>query len=57
MFGLGAQELLIILAIGLLLFGKKLPDLARSLGRAVTEFRREATALTEEPAGPCGRPG
>jgi TatA/E family protein of Tat protein translocase len=55
MFGLGAQELLIILAIGLLLFGKRLPDLARSLGKAVTEFRREATALTEDLSHTAGR--
>lgn len=36
---LGTTELLIILAVLLLLFGaKKLPDLARSLGRAKSEF-------------------
>ena len=37
---LGAPELLIILAVVLLVFGsKKLPELARSLGRAAKEFR------------------
>jgi TatA/E family protein of Tat protein translocase len=40
MFGMGAQELLVILAIVLVLFGgSKLPDLAKSLGRSMKEFR------------------
>ena len=39
-FGLGTQELAIILIILLILFGgKKLPELARSLGSSVQKFR------------------
>jgi TatA/E family protein of Tat protein translocase len=49
--GLGASEVLVILAIGLVLFGHKLPGMARYLGKAVSEFRHEASALTEELAG------
>jgi len=38
---LGWGELLIILAIGLLLFGaKRLPDLAQSLGKAIKIFKQ-----------------
>ena len=41
MFGLGAPELLIVLAIVLVLFGSsKLPGLARSMGEAAKEFRK-----------------
>ena len=41
MLGLGAPELLIVLALVLLLFGStKLPKLARSLGEAQKEFKK-----------------
>lgn len=41
MFGLGLQELIIILLILLLLFGaKKLPELSRSLGESAREIRK-----------------
>jgi sec-independent protein translocase protein TatA len=48
MFGLGMAEVLVILAVGLLLFGNKLPQLARSLGSALVEFKKEASGLTED---------
>ena len=41
MFGIGMPELLLILAIALIVIGpKKLPDLAKSLGRAMREFKK-----------------
>jgi sec-independent protein translocase protein TatA len=41
MFGLGTQELVIILVIVLVLFGaNRLPDLARSLGSSMKEFKK-----------------
>jgi len=47
-FGLGGPELLLILAVVLLLFGaKKLPELAKGLGRSVKEFKK-ATVEEEE---------
>ena len=43
MFGIGMQELLIILVIALIVVGpRKLPDLAKSLGRGLAEFKRTA---------------
>ena len=41
MFGLGSQELLVILVIVLILFGaNRLPQLARSLGSSLKEFKK-----------------
>jgi len=49
MFGnIGFPELLIILAIALLIFGpKKLPEVGKSIGRAVREFRRTSDEIKE----------
>ena len=43
MFGLGMQDLLVILVIALIVVGpKRLPDIAKSLGRGLAEFKRTA---------------
>jgi Tat protein translocase TatB subunit len=48
-FGIGMTELLVILVIALLILGpKRLPDLARSLGRGLAEFRRASTDIRRE---------
>jgi sec-independent protein translocase protein TatA len=47
--GIGAQELLLILLIILLLFGaRKIPGIARGLGRSVSEFKKGAKELEDE---------
>ena len=49
MFGIGMTELLVILVIGLLVLGpKRLPELARSLGRGLAEFRRASGEIRRE---------
>jgi sec-independent protein translocase protein TatA len=48
-FGLQPTEMMIILAIVLLLFGaKKIPDLARGLGKSMNEFKRARSEFESE---------
>jgi sec-independent protein translocase protein TatB len=48
MFGIGMPEMFLILAIALIVIGpKKLPDLAKSLGRAFAEFKRATSELKD----------
>jgi len=48
MFGLGWQELLFILLIALLLFGAaRLPEIGRSLGKAMSEFKKGMKEISD----------
>ena len=49
MFGLGVQELIIIFLIIMVLFGaKKLPDLAKGLGKGIREFKTATSSVSDE---------
>jgi TatA/E family protein of Tat protein translocase len=53
---LGPQDLWIALALGVFFFGaKKLPELSRSLGQAMSEFKKGVTGTADEqpPAPPA----
>jgi sec-independent protein translocase protein TatA len=47
-FGLGTQEIMLLLVLGVLLFGRNLPQLGRSLGKTVTEFKRGVKGLEDD---------
>jgi sec-independent protein translocase protein TatB len=48
MFGIGMPEMLLIIAVALVVIGpKKLPDLAKSLGRAMGEFKKATSEIKQ----------
>ena len=47
-FGLGTQEIMLLLVLGVLLFGRNLPSLGRSLGKTVTEFKKGVKGLEDD---------
>ncbi|HEV8717061.1 MAG TPA: Sec-independent protein translocase protein TatB [Candidatus Binatia bacterium] len=49
MFGIGIPELLVIFVVALLVLGpRRLPEVAKALGKALAEFRRATSDLSEE---------
>jgi len=57
----GTMELVIILAIGLLLFGRRLPEVGKSIGKSIVEFKKGLKGIEEDvetqasPAAAAGR--
>ena len=48
MFGLSPMEMMIIGAIAILLFGNKLPEVAKSVGKGFNEFKKGMHGIDEE---------
>jgi len=45
---LGTMDMVIILALGLLLFGKRLPEVGKNLGKGIIEFKKGLKGMNDE---------
>lgn len=54
--GINSWELWIILAIALLLFGSRLPSLARNFGKSITEFKKGVKDVKDDVASTTDEP-
>ncbi len=45
----GVPEILIILVVGVLIFGRRLPEMGRYLGKGIVEFRKGLQGLEDDP--------
>ena len=45
---IGPLELVLLMGLGVLLFGKRLPEVGRSLGRGIVEFKKGLNGVTDE---------
>ena len=46
--GIGPFEMLVVAMIALLLFGKRLPEVARNMGRGITEFKKGVRGFEDD---------
>lgn len=56
MFGLGTTELIVLAVLGLLLFGRRLPEVGKNLGKGIVEFKRGLKGVEEEVEQQAARP-
>ncbi len=50
-FGLGPTEMIVLAVLGVLLFGRKLPEVGRYLGKGIVEFKKGVKGLEDEVDG------
>lgn len=48
MFGIDTPEMMILFVVALLLFGKRLPEVARTVGKGVADFKKGLSGLNDE---------
>lgn len=53
---LQGPELLVLLVLGILLFGKRLPEVGRSLGKGIVEFKKGLRGIEEDVSESASRP-
>ena len=53
MFNLGPMEMIVIGMIGVLQFGKRLPEVGRSLGKGIIEFKKGLNGLGDDDVRPA----
>ena len=47
-FNLGTMEIVVLLVLGVLLFGRRLPEVGRYLGKGIVEFKKGVKGLEDE---------
>jgi sec-independent protein translocase protein TatA len=55
MFGLGPMEIGAILILGVLLFGRKLPEVGRFLGKGIVEFKKGIAGIEDDLTNPSNQ--
>jgi sec-independent protein translocase protein TatA len=56
MFGISIWELMIVLLVVVLIFGNRLPSIARSLGRSLVEFKKGTREIDDQSDGDANHP-